>query len=87
MINYTHIKMLRNTSKSSKYIGNRTISSWRKHVLENEKLKVEKEKIKVDTENTNKIVGELKQLNGEIIYASLLMVWSSIGIMFCIRNK
>jgi uncharacterized metal-binding protein len=70
--------MLRNTFKSSKYIT-RNISSWRKHVLE-------KEKRKADTENVNKIVDVMKQLNTEIFYMSLLMVWSSFGIMFCIRN-
>jgi ABC-type bacteriocin/lantibiotic exporter with double-glycine peptidase domain len=71
--------MLRNTFKSSKYIA-RNISSWRKHVLE-------KEKIKVNTENVNKIVNELKQLNTEIFYMSVLIVWSSFGIIYCIRNK
>lgn len=72
--------------KSSKYLT-RNMSSWRRHVLEKEKRKAETEKQKVETENVNKIVNEMNELKNEIFCVSLCIAWSSVGIMYCIRNK
>lgn len=81
--------MLRNTFKTItrtnfgrvfEYTGCKNMSSWRKHILE-------KEKRKMETENINKIVNKIDDLKNEIFCLSMVMAWSSVGIMFCIRNK